>query len=84
VVEADVAGCFEGEIATKERLAVRGTGRVTGKIRYGQITIDAGGQVTGEITGLETAATPPGDTPTLQTAEGKSPTGLSIADADRS
>lgn len=56
VTDADIAGRFEGEIMTKERLAVRGTGRVAGKIRYGQITIDAGGQVTGEITGLAAEA----------------------------
>ncbi|MBK8210913.1 MAG: polymer-forming cytoskeletal protein [Rhodospirillales bacterium] len=82
VVEADIAGCFEGEIATKERLAVRGTGRVSGKIRYGQITIDAGGQVAGEITGLEAPATPVRGTATLETVEGKSPTGGSMAAAD--
>lgn len=56
VSEADVAGRFEGEIETKERLAVRASGRVSGKIRYGQITIDAGGQVAGEIVGFEAAA----------------------------
>ena len=84
VVEADIAGRFEGEIATRERLAVRGTGRVAGKIRYGQITIDAGGQVSGEITGLEAAATlPAGAAPASETAEATSPSGLSIAAADR-
>jgi cytoskeletal protein CcmA (bactofilin family) len=56
VSEADVAGRFEGEIDAKDRLAVRASGRVTGKIRYGQITIDAGGQVAGEIVGSEAAA----------------------------
>jgi cytoskeletal protein CcmA (bactofilin family) len=60
VSEADVAGRFEGEIETTDRLSVRASGRVSGKIRYGQITIDAGGQVAGEIVGLEAAAPAPG------------------------
>lgn len=63
VSEADVAGCFEGEIETKDRLAVRASGRISGKIRYGQITIDAGGQVAGEIVGFEAPSPTSGSTP---------------------
>ena len=68
VSEADIAGRFEGEIETTERLAVRASGRISGKIRYGQITIDAGGQVTGEIVGANgesssSAAVPPAAEP---------------------
>lgn len=68
VSDADIAGRFEGEIETKERLAVRASGRISGKVRYGQITIDAGGQVTGEIVGADaessaSASVPPAAEP---------------------
>lgn len=63
VSEADIAGRFEGEIETKERLAVRASGRISGKIRYGQITIDAGGQVTGEIVGADGESSPSASAP---------------------
>jgi len=49
VGEADVAGRFEGELSSRERLAVRATGRLEGKFRYGQITIDAGGRIVGDF-----------------------------------
>jgi cytoskeletal protein CcmA (bactofilin family) len=57
VAEADVAGHFEGDLVARERLTVRPTGRLRGNIRYAQITIEAGGQITGEMTMLEAPAT---------------------------
>jgi cytoskeletal protein CcmA (bactofilin family) len=84
VVEAEIAGRFEGEITTRERLAVRATGRVAGTIRYGQITIDAGGQVTGEISGQDAATPPPVvDGKPDVAASPSSTTGLSFAATDR-
>lgn len=56
VIEADIAGLFEGEIIARERLAVQTTGRMSGKISYGQITIATGGRVSGELSGLPPAA----------------------------
>lgn len=56
VAEADIAGVFEGEIVARERLSVRSTARMSGKISYGQIVIEAGGRVSGEIIGLQPAA----------------------------
>lgn len=56
VVEADIAGVFEGEIIARERLSVRSTARMSGKISYGQIIIEAGGRVSGEIIGLQPPA----------------------------
>ncbi len=55
VVEADIAGVFEGELIARERLSVQGSGRMSGRISYGQITIAAGGRVSGEISGLPPA-----------------------------
>ena len=55
VAEADIGGQFEGNLVARERLTVRPTGRVKGAVRYAQITIEAGGQSTGEMTRLDAA-----------------------------
>ena len=55
VAEADIGGQFEGNLVARERLTVRPTGRVRGAVRYAQITIEAGGQITGEVTMLDAA-----------------------------
>ncbi len=47
--EAEVSGRFEGELVVRRRLLIRSTGRVSGTIRYGQIEIEAGGQIAGDI-----------------------------------
>lgn len=46
---ADIAGSFEGNLTVRERITIRSTGRVTGQIRYGQIEIEAGGEIGGDI-----------------------------------
>ena len=46
-------GRFDGELIARDRLIVRASGRVSGKIRYGSIIVDAGGQIAGEIGALE-------------------------------
>lgn len=55
VAEADIGGHFEGDLIARERLTVRPTGRVRGTFRYTRVTIEAGGQVTGEMMMLEPA-----------------------------
>src|SRR6185437_10484073 len=51
--EAEVRGRFEGELVVRRRLLIRATGRVSGTIRYGQIEIEAGGQLAGDIQALQ-------------------------------
>jgi len=46
---ADISGVFEGDLTARERLIVRATGRVTGKVRFGELEIERGGQVIGDI-----------------------------------
>jgi cytoskeletal protein CcmA (bactofilin family) len=46
---AEIRGRFEGELTAHKQLVVRETGRVSGKIRYGKIRIDEGGEVSGDI-----------------------------------
>lgn len=47
--EADIAGRFEGDISVRGRLRLRASGRITGSIRYGELEVEAGGQLTGDI-----------------------------------
>ncbi len=46
---AEIRGVFEGNLTVRERLVIHSTGKVTGKIRYGKIVIEEGGQLSGEI-----------------------------------
>ena len=45
---AHVRGRFEGELNARERLTIHSTGKVSGNIRYGQIAIEAGGEISGD------------------------------------
>jgi cytoskeletal protein CcmA (bactofilin family) len=47
--DADVQGLFDGKLVVRKRLLVRATGRVSGKISYGEIEIERGGKICGEI-----------------------------------
>lgn len=56
---AEIWGAFEGELTVRKRLVVYGTGRVSGNIRYGQIRIEDGGELTGDVTTLKAAQPAP-------------------------
>jgi cytoskeletal protein CcmA (bactofilin family) len=56
-VEIDVAeirGRFEGDLTARKRLIVYASGRVSGKIRYGKVSIEDGGEIAGDIASLTT------------------------------
>jgi cytoskeletal protein CcmA (bactofilin family) len=46
---AEIHGRFEGELTARRQLVIHATGKVSGKIRYGKLTIAEGGEITGEI-----------------------------------
>ena len=46
---AEIRGTFNGEMTARKRLVIHGTGRVSGKIRYGKVLVQEGGELTGEI-----------------------------------
>ena len=46
---AEIHGAFNGDLTVREKLVIYATGRVTGKIRYGKVVIEEGGQLSGEI-----------------------------------
>jgi len=47
--DIEVRGRFEGNLTVRKRLLIRATGRVSGTIRYGQVEIECGGQISGDI-----------------------------------
>ncbi|WP_312569596.1 polymer-forming cytoskeletal protein [Comamonas sp.] len=46
---AEIHGEFEGSLTVRQKLVIHSTGKVSGKIRYGKIVIEEGGQLSGEI-----------------------------------
>lgn len=65
---AEIRGAFDGNLTVRQKLVIYSTGKVTGRIRYGKVVIEEGGQLSGEIefgAGGSTAAVRP---PKLQVA----------------
>jgi cytoskeletal protein CcmA (bactofilin family) len=46
---AEIFGRFDGELTARKQLVIHATGRVSGHIRYGNIRIEEGGELTGEV-----------------------------------
>ena len=55
---AEIRGRFEGELTARKQLVIYSTGRVSGRIRYGKIRIEEGGEVSGEVSTLAGGAPP--------------------------
>jgi cytoskeletal protein CcmA (bactofilin family) len=58
IQEADIAGRFEGDLSVRGRLELRGTGTVSGTVRYGELMVEGGGRIMGSIEPLESSVTP--------------------------
>ena len=56
VESAEIRGRFEGELTAHRQLTIRAGGRVTGKIRYGKLLVDEGGEISGDIAAAASAA----------------------------
>ena len=59
---AEIHGSFDGTLTVREKLMIYGSGKVSGKIRYGKVVIEEGGELTGQIeagTGANPAMTLP-------------------------
>lgn len=54
---AEIHGQFEGTLTVRERLVIHPTGRVSGTVRYGKLSIAEGGQLSGDV-GLLEATSP--------------------------
>ena len=49
---AEIHGVFEGELTARKQLVIYSTGRVSGRIRYGKIKIEEGGELSGDVSTL--------------------------------
>lgn len=52
IESADISGRFDGDLVVRQRLTIRASGKVMGKIRYGQLEVERGGIISGTIEGL--------------------------------
>ncbi|MEC5217235.1 cytoskeletal protein CcmA (bactofilin family) [Actimicrobium sp. GrIS 1.19] len=46
---AEIRGEFDGELIVRQKLVIYSTGKVSGKIRYGKVVIEEGGQLSGDV-----------------------------------
>ena len=49
---AEIRGCFEGELTVRKQLLICATGKVSGKIRYGKLAVEEGGEISGDIAAM--------------------------------
>ena len=49
---AEIRGAFQGEMTARRKLVIHASGRVNGKIRYGKMTVQEGGEMSGDIAAL--------------------------------
>ena len=54
---AEIRGTFQGEMTARRRLVIHASGRVNGKIRYGKVTVQEGGEMSGDIGAIAGDAT---------------------------
>jgi cytoskeletal protein CcmA (bactofilin family) len=52
---AEIRGCFEGELTARKQLLICATGKVSGKIRYGKLAVEEGGEISGDVASLTEA-----------------------------
>ncbi len=46
---AEIHGDFDGDLTVRQKLVIYSTGKVSGKVRYGKVVIEEGGQLSGDI-----------------------------------
>ena len=49
---AEIRGAFQGEMTARKKLVIHASGRVTGKIRYGKMLVQEGGEMSGDVGAL--------------------------------
>jgi cytoskeletal protein CcmA (bactofilin family) len=68
---AEIHGQFEGNLTVRQKLVIYATGKVTGRVRYGKVVIEEGGQLSGEIeSGTTGARSTPNTVRQVHTAAG--------------
>ncbi|SDF77520.1 protein CcmA, bactofilin family [Limimonas halophila] len=81
---ATIAGTFDGTLTVAGRLTVAATGVVTGTVRYDELVVEAGGEISGDIarTSAPAQAPPPAEAAT-EDLQNDPPTAGPAVDRDR-
>lgn len=58
VEDAEISGAFEGDLTVRGKLTIYASGRVRGNVVYGEIEIQRGGQLSGNIRNVADAKLP--------------------------
>ncbi len=58
VEDAEISGTFEGDLTVRGKLTVYTSGRVRGNVTYGEIEIQRGGQISGNVRNVADAKMP--------------------------
>ncbi|MDR3497914.1 MAG: polymer-forming cytoskeletal protein [Parvibaculum sp.] len=53
VDQAEINGKFDGTLTVKKCLTINSTGRITGTIRYGELKVEQGGKISGQVESSE-------------------------------
>jgi cytoskeletal protein CcmA (bactofilin family) len=56
---AEIRGRFEGELTVRKQLTIHPGGKVSGKVRYGKIVVEDGGELSGDVATLGAAKAAP-------------------------
>jgi cytoskeletal protein CcmA (bactofilin family) len=65
---AEIRGQFDGNLTARQKLVIYATGKVTGRVRYGKVIIEEGGQLSGEVEFGTTNSRPAANPRPLQAA----------------
>ena len=63
VEDAEISGSFEGDLVVRGKLTIHATGKVRGNVTYGEIEIQRGGQISGNIRNSADAKASPAAVP---------------------
>ncbi|HEX2545088.1 MAG TPA: polymer-forming cytoskeletal protein [Ramlibacter sp.] len=63
---AEIRGVFDGELTVRQKLVIYSTGKVTGRVRYGKVVIEEGGQLSGDVESGTSARPVPAQRPIIQ------------------
>ena len=57
ITGAEISGHYDGSLTVRENLLIRGTGRVSGTVRYGRLHIEDGGEINGDVKSIASTKT---------------------------
>lgn len=70
---AEIRGRFDGDLTVRKQLVIRATGHVSGTIRYGKLSIEEGGELSGDIGAIKSAPSLPDNRSALAVKAGIPP-----------